>query len=123
MYKGLEILSQKKNALDYFLSGVKIDPQHYGCAYNCAYSYFVDLKYRNALKWFDLALKLKQTDEALYGKAIVSFKLDLVKESQQAVSLIVNKSQEHQMLLLLTHRLLGQHKEASLLYQTFKEAI
>lgn len=56
MYKGLGILSLKQNALDYFLSGVKIDPKHYGCAYNCAYSYFADRKYRNALKWFDLAL-------------------------------------------------------------------
>lgn len=27
-------------ALDYYLSGVKIDPRHYGCVYNVACSYF-----------------------------------------------------------------------------------
>lgn len=39
-------------ALDYYLSGVKIDPRHYGCIYNAACSYFYEKMFTNSLKWF-----------------------------------------------------------------------
>jgi hypothetical protein len=29
-------------ALDYYLSGVKIDPRHFGCVYNVACSYYFE---------------------------------------------------------------------------------
>lgn len=45
-------------ALDYYLSGVKIDPSHFGCIYNSACCYFYEKKYTNALKWFDIAIKI-----------------------------------------------------------------
>ena len=45
-------------ALDYYLSGVKIDPRHFGCVYNVGCSYFFEKKYLNALKWFELAIKI-----------------------------------------------------------------
>ena len=43
-------------ALDYYLSGVKIDPEHYGCIYNTGCCYFYTGKYQNARKWFTLCI-------------------------------------------------------------------
>ena len=47
---------KNSEALDYYLSGVKIDPTSFGCAYNIACTYFTEQKYVNAHKWFNLAL-------------------------------------------------------------------
>ena len=32
-------------ALDYYLSGVKIDPYHFGCVYNVGCSFYFEKKY------------------------------------------------------------------------------
>lgn len=53
--------SQKVTPLSYYLAGVKIDPKHFGCVYNSGCCFFLDGKYKNAKKWFDLSLKLKPT--------------------------------------------------------------
>lgn len=45
-------------ALDYYLSGVKIDPSHIGCIYNIGCCQYFIQKYANAEKWFSLALKV-----------------------------------------------------------------
>jgi hypothetical protein len=45
--------------LEYYLSGVKINPSHFGCIYNAACSYYFANKFCNSLKWFDLALKIE----------------------------------------------------------------
>lgn len=45
-------------ALDYYLSGVKIDPYHLGCVYNVGCCYYFTQKFTNAEKWFNLAIKV-----------------------------------------------------------------
>lgn len=45
-------------ALDYYLSGVKINPESFPCVYNVACSYYMEQKYLSAKKWFDLAAKI-----------------------------------------------------------------
>jgi len=58
------------------MAGVKIDPRHFGCVYNSACCFYYDGKYRNARKWFELALKLKpHSQDALVGKTICCLKL------------------------------------------------
>jgi len=81
-------------ALDFYLSGVKSDPKHYGCVYNVACSYFMESKFVNALKWFDLALRLRPNDgDSLLGKAIVLLKLGKHDEAiKLAEYLYSNKS-------------------------------
>jgi tetratricopeptide (TPR) repeat protein len=64
--KGLNSIS-----LDYYLSGVRADPTHYGCTYNIACSYFKQANYLNAFKWFQIAIKLSPlSKECYYGKAV-----------------------------------------------------
>jgi len=63
-------------ALDFYLSGVKSDPKHYGCVYNVACSHFMESKFVNALKWFDIALRLRPNDaDSLLGKTVALLKL------------------------------------------------
>lgn len=44
-------------ALDYYLSGVKIDASNLPCIYNVGACYFYIGKYHNSRKWFDFAVK------------------------------------------------------------------
>lgn len=63
-------------ALDYYLSGIKTDPKHYGCAYNVACAFYMEDKFLNALKWFEISLKLKPDDcDSLFGRAMSCLKL------------------------------------------------
>lgn len=63
-------------ALDYYLSGVKIDPQHLGCVYNVGCCHYQLGKYANASKWFELAMKLDHTHQDSYiGKIMSNLKL------------------------------------------------
>ena len=69
-------------ALDYYLSGVKIDPRHYGCVYNAACSYFNDGKFTNALKWFEIASKIDpQSQDSHFGKSVTCLKLGQYSEA------------------------------------------
>lgn len=70
-------------ALDYYLSGVKIDPMNLPCIYNVGACYFYIGKYKNARKWFDFAVKAAhdQKDSCLldsyFGLAASCLKLGL----------------------------------------------
>lgn len=46
-------------AMDYYLSGVKIDPGHLGCIHNVGCCQYSVGKYLNAEKWFNLAIKVE----------------------------------------------------------------
>lgn len=73
-------------ALDYYLSGVKFDPRNYGCIYNAGCSYFYEQKYKNALKWFDLALKVNPSSiDSSLGKSLSLLKLGCFKEALTAI--------------------------------------
>lgn len=74
-YKGYTNQTKDKKltiAIDYYLSGVKIDPSHYGCAYNAAYCYYTVKQFVNAEKWFGLASKLHHdtAHDSLIGQAL-----------------------------------------------------
>jgi tetratricopeptide (TPR) repeat protein len=73
-------------ALDYYLSGVKIDPQHFGCVYNVACSYYFEKKYLNALKWFELAIKIDSScQDSYFGKAATCLKLGRYQEAISSI--------------------------------------
>lgn len=76
-------------ALDYFISGVKIDNSHLGCIYNIACCHFFAGKFDNAKKWFGLAIKVdaKHVD-SYYGKAAACLKLGLNQQAYEAISVI-----------------------------------
>ena len=63
-------LTTAKNttALDYYLSGIKIDPYNVGCAYNVACTFYEEKMFCNSLKWFNLAIRLsKDNPDVLFG--------------------------------------------------------
>ena len=69
-------------ALDYYLSGVKIDPEHYGCIYNTGCCHFLTGKYMNARKWFNLCIKVNpQCPDGYFGKAMACLKLGIQGET------------------------------------------
>jgi tetratricopeptide (TPR) repeat protein len=83
--KGINIQSsQRKNAdannvaLDYYLSGVKIDPCHLGCTYNVGCCHYFNGKFVNARKWFSLAIKVNSEHlDSYFGLAASCLKLGL----------------------------------------------
>lgn len=76
-------------ALDYYLSGVKIDPYHFGCVYNVGCSYYFDKKYLNALKWFELAIKIDANcQDSFFCKAATCLKLGLYEQAISAIKTI-----------------------------------
>lgn len=77
-------------ALDYYLSGVKINPFHFGCIYNAGCSYYFEGKFGNSLKWFDLAVQVDPYSlDAHFGLATVSLKLGKFQEALQAIEKVV----------------------------------
>ena len=90
--KTFHITGQDTNivALDYYLSGVKTDPKHFGCVYNVACSFFMESKFLNALKWFKLALKLKvDSGDSMFGKAITCLKLGKLNDALQTIQYLI----------------------------------
>lgn len=74
--------SKNNTALDYYLSGVKIEPDNVICAYNVACTYYEERKFCNSLKWFNLATRLsKDNPDVLFGKSVVLLKLGEFKEA------------------------------------------
>ena len=55
------ITSPKDNvdlvALDYYKSGVKLDPYHFGCVFNLGCCLYFTGQYANANKWFTMAIR------------------------------------------------------------------
>lgn len=47
--------AKNNTALDYYLSGIKIDPVNLCCAYNVACTFYDEKMFCNSLKWFNLA--------------------------------------------------------------------
>ena len=63
-------------ALDYYLSGIKLETNHYGCIMNIGRCYFHTSRYRNAAKWFDLGIKCDpRCPDAYYCLAASKLKL------------------------------------------------
>lgn len=62
--------------MDYYLSGVKIDPVHLGCIHNVGCCQYFTGKFANSEKWFDLAVKVDPLHQDSYiGSTMSSFKL------------------------------------------------
>ena len=73
-------------ALDYYLSGVKIDQTHYGCIYNAGCCHFFTGKFQNARKWFDLTTKVRpRTQDGYYCKALACLRLGLYEEALESI--------------------------------------
>ena len=71
-----------QTALDYYLTGVRFDARHFGCAYNTACSFFREQMFENACKWFTLALKLQPCSlDSMLGKSVTSLKLGLFDDA------------------------------------------
>jgi len=65
-----------QDALDYYLSGVKIDPTHLGCIHNVGCCQYFTGKYQNALKWFNLAIRVDPAfQDSYFGSTMASIKL------------------------------------------------
>ena len=73
-------------ALDYYLSGVKIDPQHFGCIYNAGCCHFFTGKFQNARKWFHLTTLVNpKCPDGYYGKTLSCLKLGLYEEALESI--------------------------------------
>ena len=93
--KGQTLGSKKKAleadnvALDYYLSGVKIDPQHYPCIYNAGCCHFATGKFLNARKWFNLTTQINPfCPDGFYGKALSCLKLGRYEEALESMQKI-----------------------------------
>jgi len=68
------------------LSGVKINPGHFGCVYNVGCSYYFEKKFLNALKWFEMAIQIdSKNQDCYYGKAAACLKLGRFKDALAAI--------------------------------------
>lgn len=110
-------------AIDYYLSGIKIDPQNFSCVYNVACSYFYEGKICNSLKWFEIGLKIDPNSaDSSFGKAVCCIKLG---KPQMALEAIENKPREPsfynsgQFILLeaICNRILGNYERSAKLYE------
>lgn len=91
-------------ALDYYLSGVKIDPSHFGCIYNVGCCHFNTGKYTNARKWLGFAIKADPSSlDSYFGLATACLKLGLYKEALHTAQKIDREDWS------------GHHEEKSLL--------
>ena len=78
-------------ALDYYLSGVKIDSTHYGCIFNAGCCHFFTGKFQNARKWFELATWVNpRRPDGYYGLALSCLKLGLYEEALSSIVQIDN---------------------------------
>jgi Tfp pilus assembly protein PilF len=72
--------------MDYYLSGVKIDPGHLGCIHNVGCCQYSCGKYTNAEKWFNLAIKVDPLFQDSYlGSTISSLKLGKYEVAFQTI--------------------------------------
>lgn len=63
-------------AIDYYISGLKVDPEHFKCAYNIGFSFFMLQKFKNAVRWFDYALLCRpNSQECQFGRAVCFLRL------------------------------------------------
>jgi len=81
-------------ALDYYLSGLKINPTHLGCIYNVGCCHYFTKKYANAEKWFSLAIKADPTYlDSYIGKAVSCIKLGRYEDAIETI-IVVYKWEE-----------------------------
>ena len=81
-------------ALDYYLSGLKINPSHLGCIYNVGCCHYFTKKYANAEKWFSLAIKADPSFlDSYIGKTVACIKLGRYEDAIATIS-ILNTRQE-----------------------------
>lgn len=73
-------------ALDYYLSGVKIDPAHIGCIYNVGCCQYFIRRYANAEKWFTFAVKIDPSHQESYlGLTMASLKLGKYEQALETI--------------------------------------
>jgi tetratricopeptide (TPR) repeat protein len=69
-------------ALDFYLSGIRCTTTNFPCVYNLACVYATLQKHTNALKWFNVAIKIDPNSmDAYYGSALSSFKMKRFQEA------------------------------------------
>jgi tetratricopeptide (TPR) repeat protein len=108
-------------ALDYYLSGIKIDPRHYGCVYNTACCYFFERKYRNAYKWFQIAIRLQpQQTDSHFGKTVCCLKLGKNEEALETITQACKQTlsptytrEQYTLLQAVCNRVCGNFQECS----------
>ena len=109
-------VDKNNDALEYYLSGVKINPRSFGCVYNAACCYYMEDKHCNALKWFNLALRLQPGDaDSTFGKSVTCLKLGKYAEALEVIKSVDTVAQEssrykqEQFILLeaICNRLVG----------------
>jgi tetratricopeptide (TPR) repeat protein len=72
--------------LDYYLSGVKIDPTHLGCIHNVGCCQYFAGKYQNALKWFNLAIRVDPAfQDSYFGSTMASIKLGHYEDALKTI--------------------------------------
>ena len=82
-------------ALQYYEHGVKIKRDHEGCIFNSACCYYLQGKYANAEKWFNLAIKVRPSwQDCYFGSCISSLKLGKYVEAYEAVKKLTEMGQE-----------------------------
>lgn len=95
--------------------------------YNSACSYFYEKEYCNALKWFNLALKLdNHSYDSYFGKAITCLKLGQYEEALETAVILDGltfdqsktyyKKEQFTLINAICHRILGKFKDANRLY-------
>ena len=87
-------------AIDYYLSGIKLEPSHYGCAYNIGYCYYMTNKFASAEKWFSLAVKLQYPTrhDSLLNQTMAQIKLGEYHRAYQTICSIDKEQLKYSML-------------------------
>ncbi len=119
--------------MDYYLSGVKIDPKHFGCVYNVACSYYFEEKYINSLKWFELAMKIDpKSQDCYFGKTACCLKLGKFEQALNAIDELDNqvlwtseiyKKEQCTFLHAVCSRIMNNLSKSNLLYSKLSEGI
>ena len=116
-------------ALDYYLSGVKIDQQHMGCVYNVGCCYFFSGKFQNAQKWFSIGNRIDpMNQDCIFGLTISSLKLGQTQKALDQITSIegdwkstLYTREQFIFIKAICYRLLDQWPKAIELYDSLKE--
>ena len=130
------IKNQKDNvdliALDYYLSGFKIDRDHLGCIYNTGCCMYFTGKFANAERWFTYGIQTSNNPSCYMGKTLACLKLGQYEIALQTVSTLRQMKEWHSdeftpfqavFLHAVCLRLVRQWERAFDLYQEMSDGI
>lgn len=80
-------LQNNDQALDYYFSGLRKDPNHFGCCYNLGVTFLEKKMHLNAQRWFQFAKQIDPSKKESYlGEAICAMKLGNIAECYKILS-------------------------------------